>query len=281
MADYFSFEDVLKELELSEEDLKRMVSEGELRAFRDENKMKFKKEDVDHLKKGRITEPTIILPSTPSGGQDETVLDLDIGKETAEIQAAGGDELLVGQPQEEEQVGVEETFIDEENDSGLTTEPLKLADEVETAETVESEAVEEEVAAPASVKAPRRRTQQMPVATEDELERRRPSPVWAFVLIFAFVSGLYSTLFGIDTIRLTGAGQTGEQPSGMTAGVGKWVLEQFWGDPAWTKFHVNKFPDQKQPPYEIGSSEKYPIKHTTYSGPTFHKIDTADRPPVK
>jgi len=64
-VDYFSFEDVMKELELGEEELKRMVSEGELRAFRDENKMKFKKEDVESLKKGRITEPTIILPSTP------------------------------------------------------------------------------------------------------------------------------------------------------------------------------------------------------------------------
>ena len=64
--DYFSCEDVMKELELGEEELKRMVSEGELRAFRDENKMKFKKEDVESLRKGRITEPTIILPSTPA-----------------------------------------------------------------------------------------------------------------------------------------------------------------------------------------------------------------------
>src|SRR5438093_701315 len=71
MVDYFSFEDVMRELELSEEDLKRMVSEGELRAFRDENKMKFKRDDVEHLKKGRITEPTIILPSTPGGGRPD------------------------------------------------------------------------------------------------------------------------------------------------------------------------------------------------------------------
>ena len=65
MADYFSFDEVLGELDLSEDDLKRMVSEGELRAFRDENKMKFKREDVQHLRKGHVSEPTIILPSTP------------------------------------------------------------------------------------------------------------------------------------------------------------------------------------------------------------------------
>jgi len=53
MVDYFSFDDVMRELDLSEDDLKRMVSEGELRAFRDENKIKFKKDDVESLKKGR------------------------------------------------------------------------------------------------------------------------------------------------------------------------------------------------------------------------------------
>lgn len=63
MVEYFSFEDVLGELKLDEEELRRMVSEGELRAFRDENKMKFRKDDVDGLRKGKTTEPTIVLPS--------------------------------------------------------------------------------------------------------------------------------------------------------------------------------------------------------------------------
>lgn len=285
MADYFSFEDVLKELELSEDDLKRMVSEGELRAFRDENKMKFKKEDVDNLKKGRITEPTIILPSTPGGNQDETVLDLDIGQETAELKAqSGNDDLMVQQP-DEEQVGVEETFIDEESDTGLTTEPLKLADEVETAETVESEAVTEEAPVERPARRMQRRTQVVHAATEDELERRRAHPIWTFILIFGFVTTMYSTLFAVDTIRLTGPSATGDQPSGMTAGFGKWMLEQFWGDDQWKKFHINKMPEGKQPPYEIAGSspvsEKYPIKHTEYRGPTFHQPDLPGRPQPK
>jgi hypothetical protein len=137
-VDYFSFEDVMSELELGEEELKRMVSEGELRAFRDENKMKFKKEDVESLKKGRITEPTIILPSTPSSETtDETVLDLDIGQETAalsdtsaQLAAVGGkgrreeEDLVV--PSEEVGSDQEETFIEEDTDTGLSTEPLKL-----------------------------------------------------------------------------------------------------------------------------------------------------------
>lgn len=67
MVEYYSFDDVLNELQLQEEELKRMVSEGELRAYRDENKMKFRKDDVESIKKTRVTEPTVVLPpSAPS-----------------------------------------------------------------------------------------------------------------------------------------------------------------------------------------------------------------------
>ena len=65
--EYYSFDKVLTELQMEEDELKRLVSEGEIRAFRDEDKMKFKRSDIDGLKKGRMTEPTIILPSSGSG----------------------------------------------------------------------------------------------------------------------------------------------------------------------------------------------------------------------
>ena len=120
MADYFSFDEVLGELDLSEDDLKRMVSEGELRAFRDENKMKFKREDVQNLRKGHVSEPTIILPSTPgSQGGNETVLDLDIGQETAELTdaveasspAAAGEDMGVIEFAEEPDTGVADDSV--------------------------------------------------------------------------------------------------------------------------------------------------------------------------
>ncbi|MDQ7778404.1 MAG: hypothetical protein RDV41_01685 [Planctomycetota bacterium] len=82
MVEYFSFDDVLGELQLNEEDLKRMVSEGELRAFRDENKMKFRKDDVENLKKGLRTEPTVVLPpSSAPAGEDSAA---DVGLESAD-----------------------------------------------------------------------------------------------------------------------------------------------------------------------------------------------------
>src|SRR5438270_11887841 len=80
MAEYMSFEDVLKELQVDEEELKKLVSQGELRGFRDGTSMKFKKEDVLNLKKGRETEPTIILTDSDqemgiAESSDELILD--------------------------------------------------------------------------------------------------------------------------------------------------------------------------------------------------------------
>ena len=54
MADEFiSFDKVLRDLQMQEEELKRLVSEGEIRAFRDQDKMKFKKEDVERWRRSR------------------------------------------------------------------------------------------------------------------------------------------------------------------------------------------------------------------------------------
>jgi hypothetical protein len=44
--DFLSFEKALRELKLRSEELKKLVSEGEIRAFRDGDSMKFRREDV-------------------------------------------------------------------------------------------------------------------------------------------------------------------------------------------------------------------------------------------
>src|SRR5688572_1050040 len=271
----------MKELELGEEELKRMVSEGELRAFRDENKMKFKKEDVESLKKGRITEPTIILPSTPSSETtDETVLDLDIGQETAplsdtsaQLAAVGGkarreeEDLVV--PSEEVGSDQEETFIEEDTDTGLSTEPLKLADEA-AEETVAAEAVEEEPPPPPP---PRKRTgmtgvqrkvtARIPVAVEQEIEKKRAHPVWTLFIFLALVASLYSGFFFIDMMRMESGAATA--PSDVTAGTAEWVLKKFWEDAKYRRFHENEF-EGKAPPFGDADTR---IKHQAYDRPTF------------
>lgn len=47
--EFLSFEKALRELKMRSEELKKLVSEGEIRAFRDGDSMKFRKEDVQAL----------------------------------------------------------------------------------------------------------------------------------------------------------------------------------------------------------------------------------------
>ncbi len=278
MVEYFSFEEVMRELELSEEDLKRMVSEGELRAFRDENKMKFKREDVEHLKKGRITEPTIILPSTPGATQDDTVLDLDVNQESnLEVSQSRG-----RGPSDEDLLVASETPSGggaEDEDAGLTTEPLKLADEVETAETVETEPVTEE-AVPARRRSTLQRSTRRAVgaggsaaATEEDLERRRGSPLWTALTLVGFVLAAWAGIFAYDMLRF----QTGEkQPTALTGGLAEFILKQFYDDANWTKHHKDRFPEgpngKVEPPFTMGEEgSKYHIKHRAYKTPSFQE----------
>ena len=93
--EYFSFEKVLKELQMDEDELKRLVSEGQIRAFRDEDRMKFRKDDIDGLKKGRQTEPTIILP--PGGEDDQSsddimLVDDDTDDSSSSFEGCSGDD---------------------------------------------------------------------------------------------------------------------------------------------------------------------------------------------
>jgi excisionase family DNA binding protein len=47
--DFLSFEKALRELKMRSEELKKLVSEGEIRAYRDGDSMKFRREDVSSL----------------------------------------------------------------------------------------------------------------------------------------------------------------------------------------------------------------------------------------
>ncbi len=59
--DFVSFEKALRDLKLKSEELKRLVSEGEIRAFRDGQSMKFRREDVDALISREAGEEELVL----------------------------------------------------------------------------------------------------------------------------------------------------------------------------------------------------------------------------
>jgi excisionase family DNA binding protein len=63
MAD-MNFDEVLRELNISADELKRMVADGEIRSFHVGGQLKFKRDDVTKLKNRLETAPTIVLSET-------------------------------------------------------------------------------------------------------------------------------------------------------------------------------------------------------------------------
>src|SRR5262245_19718314 len=103
--EFLSFEEALRELRLKEEELKRLVSEGEIRAFRDGETMKLRKKDVESLRTelsgGEVGD--LGQPSEELVFEDDT--DLDAGMATEEISEA--DTLLEEQVEEVAEVELE------------------------------------------------------------------------------------------------------------------------------------------------------------------------------
>ncbi len=119
----------------------------------------------------------------------------------------------------------------------------------------------------------RRVSARIPVAVEDEIERKRAHPIWTLFIFLAFLAAAYSGFFFYDMMRME-MGKA-DQPSGVTHGTAKWVLDKFYEDPKWTKYHLQEYPEGKQPPFVDNDPR---IKHwpvNELNGPTFHKPFTA------
>ena len=106
--DFFSFDEALNQLNLKEEELKRLVSEGEIRAFREGDTMKLRRADVENLRKELMGGEVVDL----GGAAEELVFEDDLeleetGMATEEI--SDMDTLL-----EEEVEDVGEVALDED-----------------------------------------------------------------------------------------------------------------------------------------------------------------------
>ena len=103
-SDFFSFDKALEKLSLDEEDLKRLISAGEIRAFRDGSKMRLRAEDVDRV-------------ATDLGAVGEA----DAG-EVLEVEEVGfdGDDGMVTT-----QLSEEDTLLDD----GFDLEEVEMEDE--------------------------------------------------------------------------------------------------------------------------------------------------------
>ncbi len=72
--DFYSFDEALNQLNLKEEELKRLVSEGEIRAFREGDTMKLRRADVESLKKELMGGEVVDL----GGAGEELVFEDDL-----------------------------------------------------------------------------------------------------------------------------------------------------------------------------------------------------------
>ena len=106
------FDEALDELRLKEEELKRLVSEGEIRAFRKGDTMKLRKSDVESLRAELSGGEVIDLGDTAEElvFEDDAGLDDDAGMATQEI--ADIDTLIEDEIENVGEIELEEDVIE-------------------------------------------------------------------------------------------------------------------------------------------------------------------------
>lgn len=93
-SEFYSFEKALTDLSLDEEDLKRLISAGEIRAFRDGSKMRLRADDVQRVAQdlgvpgkvgqdeaGEVLEVEEVLFSESAGDDDEGMVTTQLSEE--------------------------------------------------------------------------------------------------------------------------------------------------------------------------------------------------------
>jgi excisionase family DNA binding protein len=120
--EFYNFEEALDELSLKEEELKRLVSEGEIRAFRDGDTMRLRKADVENLKNELMGGEVVDLGSAG----EELVFedDVDLGEAGMATEEISEMDTLLDDVDEVEDVG-ELELADEEEDQELTAAPVR------------------------------------------------------------------------------------------------------------------------------------------------------------
>jgi excisionase family DNA binding protein len=125
--DFFSFDEASNQLNLREEELKRLVSEGEIRAFREGDTMKLRRADVETLKKELMGGEVVDL-----GGSGEDLVfedDLELeetGMATEEI--SDMDTLLEEDVEDVGEVALEtEEVVELEEDVAEDGTPIAVA----------------------------------------------------------------------------------------------------------------------------------------------------------
>lgn len=168
-SEYYSFEKALKELNMKEADLKRLVSEGEIRAFRDQDKMKFKAADVAKLR------------SRGGDASAETLADDLIFDEDEDLDLS-------------------------DDEPGMVTEKISSADTLESLGGGDDFDDEDEILE--SESGMRRQTGRATRIREAQMDQNAPQPLFLAVLIITAVFLFYGVFIMINTSRSTNTDMT-------------------------------------------------------------------------
>jgi excisionase family DNA binding protein len=173
-GEFFTFDEVLKRLHIDETKLKRLVSEGEIRAFREGDQMKFRRADVENLDLtgARSEEETGVIDlSAGKKGDSETLTDDLIFDEGDDLDLSSAEAGMATA-----EISSQDTFVDE--NVGMSTEPIKAGDVDDRTEAVAPAAAGKKGAVAA---APARRPAR--VAVEEPKDT-----MWAVVMTLSAVT---------------------------------------------------------------------------------------------
>jgi hypothetical protein len=167
--EFISFDKVLRDLQMQEEELKRLVSEGEIRAFRDQDKMKFKKEDIERFRRAR-----------------------DLSKDETLAKEEVPEELVFDEDDANQEVGMATAAI--ADDSFLEEETT----------TTSSTTTVTETRSPG--RAPRAATTRKRVTVEDDSQTE--GALWKIVIVAATLVMFVGAFVAMDAARATPTGIT-------------------------------------------------------------------------
>ncbi len=215
-ADMLDFSQALSELQMGESDLQNLIARGELKAFRSKGTMKFRKADIDMLKKERATEPTIIIPAAgPESVQVNADVPQDLGVDEAAAPvvpepAPGGAAPTVDLGGGGAQSGTEEIVFEDsdleilplEGDASAATAEVTVAAEEPVSIDAPEPTVMEEPAGAGRRGSRREREDAAPAVsrrTQAAYAKEPGDPVWtAFLvttsLLFLFVGSVFAVM---------------------------------------------------------------------------------------
>ncbi len=227
-GEFYTFDEVVRQLKIDENKLKRLVSEGEISAFREGDVMKFKKSEIDKLAKkgaGSETSETVLseitledeAPAFEESGEtltDDLVFEGAGSSDEVQLDSAG---------MKTEEISSQDTFIEEKGgrgrgDVGMTTEPIDLS--ADLTQDADEEEVEEVSASTRRSSGPTRGVSRREVAAG--------APAGNPGLTFALVLSSLLAFLGLFLTFVTSNNEVGtKQPGDMATKMSGWFYEGF------------------------------------------------------